>query len=54
MFYESSVLDFATLSVLRSVVYFDGADTEPAPVLLKEISWTDVKAKIVSSAKGHS
>lgn len=39
--------NYQKLSLLKSLIYFDDADKTPEPILLKKVSWEDVKKKIV-------
>src|SRR3989339_43863 len=39
------------LHVLKSLTYFDDADTEDEPVLLKKTDWLNVKNRIIDSVK---
>lgn len=50
--FYTSKYDFATqLIVLKSLVYFDDAEQEPAPVLVKPKSWYSVKQKITEAVR---
>jgi hypothetical protein len=37
--------------LLKSLVYFEDADPEPEPVMLKEVSWVSVKESLKASAR---
>lgn len=37
--------------VLRSLVYFDDADDDPSPVMLKPLSWDDAKERICDAVR---
>ncbi|MFZ2664035.1 MAG: nucleotidyl transferase AbiEii/AbiGii toxin family protein [Patescibacteria group bacterium] len=43
-------VNYHRLHILKSLVYFDDADSDPEPDYLLNISWADVKAFITSSA----
>ena len=47
--YESKYLDGSVFMVLKSLAYFDDAETDEKPVMLKDISWNKVKQKIKNS-----
>jgi hypothetical protein len=40
--------------LLKSLVYFDDAEIQPSPVMIKSISWTEVKQYIVNQVKKYS
>ena len=40
--------------LLKSLVYFDDAENQPSPVMIKSISWTEVKQHIVNQVKNYS
>jgi hypothetical protein len=37
--------------VLRSLVYFDDAEDDPSPVMLKSLSWDEAKARICDAVR---
>ena len=39
--------------LLKSLVYFDDAEDQPLPVMLKQISWPEVKQDIVDQVKNY-
>lgn len=41
-------IKFNKLHILKSLIFFENAEQEPMPVLLKPIEWEDVKRKILS------
>ena len=43
-----------TYHLLKSLVYFEDAENQPSPVLLKKISWTKVKQSIVDQVKKYN
>jgi len=40
--------------VLRSMVYFDDAEDDPMPVMLKPMKWEDAKEKIMREVRRYS
>jgi hypothetical protein len=40
--------------LLKSLVYFDDAEQQPQPILLKQITWQEVKNHIVDEVKKYS
>ncbi|MDA3926418.1 MAG: nucleotidyl transferase AbiEii/AbiGii toxin family protein [Kiritimatiellae bacterium] len=40
--------------VLRSLVYFDDAEDDPMPVMLKPMKWEDAKEKIMREVRRYS
>ena len=48
--YDATLL----FTVLKSLTYFDDADAEPAPVLIKKAEWDTVKQTIVSEVQKYS
>ena len=37
--------------LLKSLVYFDDAENQPSPVMLKQVSWSEVKNFIIDQVK---
>ena len=52
-FYEQKYHDGSTFLVLRSLVYFDDADQEPMPKMLKIVDWHKVKEVIREKLKEY-
>lgn len=50
-FYREKFPDGAEFLVLKSLVYFEDAEIEQIPFMLKEIDWDGVKSRIVFEAK---
>lgn len=44
-------IDYNEYHLLKSLVFFDDAETEPMPRLLRRASWTDIKRTIVDEVK---
>ncbi len=44
-------LDFNEYHLLRSVVYFEDAETEPMPRMLRRVSWSEIKKSLVAEAR---
>lgn len=41
-------IGFNTLHILKSLVYFDDAETDPMPMMLRDIGWETVKETVVN------
>lgn len=48
-FYSEKYIDGSSFLVLKSLTYFDEADKEPQPFMLKEIDWKHIKHSIVGA-----
>lgn len=48
-FYNEKYHDSSSFLVLKSLTYFDDAETEPQPYMLKKTDWKQIKQSIVSS-----
>ena len=48
-FYESKYHDGSIFMVLKSLAYFDDAEIDEMPIMLKDVSWDKVKQKIKNS-----
>lgn len=46
-----SHIQYNKLHLLKSLVYFSDAEDEPMPVMLRDVSWDDVKKRIVEETK---
>lgn len=44
-------VDYNEYHLLKSLVFFDDAETEPMPRMLKEIDWDNVKKAIVAEVR---
>ena len=44
-------LDYNEYHLLRSLVYFDDAETEPMPRLIRRASWREIKGAIVAEVR---
>jgi len=42
-------IEFNTLHILKSLVYFDDAETEPMPMMLRDIDWETVKETVTDA-----
>jgi len=42
-------IEYNKMHILKSLVYFDDADREPMPIMLKRIAWDSVKKSIAKS-----
>lgn len=51
--YEQKYHDGSVFLVLKSLVYFDDADAEITPHLLREYSWEEVKLHIKKAHKAY-
>lgn len=50
-FYSDKFEDGSEFMVIKSLTYFEDAESEESPVLLKKIRWEEVKSAIVSETK---
>ena len=44
-------VDYNEYHLLKSLVYFEDAETEPMPRMLREVSWSAIKDKIVTEVR---
>ena len=44
-------LDHNEYHLLRSLVYFDDAETEPMPRLIRRVGWREIKAALVAEVR---
>ena len=44
-------IDFNEYHLLKSLVYFEDAETEPMPNLIRDVSWEEIKRAIVAEVK---
>ena len=51
--YEEKYKDGSTFMVLKSLVYFDDAENDEMPEMLKPITWQDIKETIVKENKNY-
>jgi len=52
-FYNSKFPDGTDFLVFKSLTYFDDAEIEPMPKMLKQINWNEIKNRIVKEVKTH-
>ncbi|MFT4666192.1 MAG: putative nucleotidyltransferase component of viral defense system [Gammaproteobacteria bacterium] len=52
-FYNSKFPDGTDFLVFKSLTYFDDAEIEPMPRMLKQIDWEEIKNKIIEEVKVH-
>lgn len=52
-FYKQKFPDGSVFLVFKSLTYFEDAEIEPMPNMLKEISWGLVKKRIILKVKKH-
>lgn len=50
-FYEEKFRDASKYLALKSLSYFEDAEKEPMPVMLKDFSWGEAKEKIIRELK---
>lgn len=48
-FYSEKYIEGSTFLVLKSPTYFDDAETDPQPFMLKKADWKQIKRSIISS-----
>lgn len=46
-----SSVDYNQAHILKSLVYFEDADAQPMPRMLKEVSWDIIKSRMMSEVK---
>ena len=46
-----SVVDYNQAHILKSLVYFEDAEAQPMPRMLKEVSWNVIKSRMISEVK---
>lgn len=51
--YHQKYKDAADFLLLKSLIYFEDAEEEPMPKMLKPISWEEVKFAIISTVKNY-
>lgn len=51
-FYDLKYPDASRYLALKSLTFFDDADVEPSPKMLKNVSWENVKQKVLSEVSG--
>ena len=44
-------VDYSTIHIMKSLVYFEDADHQPMPRMHKTISWSDVKKTMIKAVK---
>jgi len=44
-------IQYNRFHILKSLVYFENAENEPMPLMLKEISWLTISEKIKEEVK---
>ena len=52
-FYNNKFPDGSELLVLKSMLYFDDAESDDMPIMLKEIDWTKIKTHIKTEVKKY-
>lgn len=52
-FYMQKYSDGSEFMVIKSLTYFEDAEIEVAPVLIKTINWEKVKSTIISETKKY-
>lgn len=50
-FYEQKYTDGSVFLVLKSLTYFDDANRELSPLMLKDIGWEEVKFTLITAVK---
>ncbi len=46
-----TAVDYNEYHLLKSLVFFDDAETEPMPRMLKRVAWTEVKQTIIAEVR---
>lgn len=52
-FYNKKFPDGSEFLVYKSLVYFEDAEIEPMPIMIKPVNWEDVKNKIIAEVKSN-
>ena len=52
-FYHTKFPDGSEFMVLKSLSYFEDAEKEPLPAMLKKTDWNEVKSKIILNTKSY-
>lgn len=52
-FYEAKYPDGSNFMVYKSLLYFEDAEIQPMPKMLKNVNWNTIKNKIISEVKTH-
>ncbi|RLD21875.1 MAG: hypothetical protein DRI69_02845 [Bacteroidetes bacterium] len=52
-FYEKKYQDGSKFLAHKSLIYFEDAEIEPMPKMLKPISWVEIKARIIAEVTRH-
>jgi len=53
-FYSRKFADGGVFAVLKSLIYFDDADDDPMPFMLKPREWQDVRERIARAVSAHA
>jgi len=53
-FYKSKYNYFDIFHVLKSLTYFDDAENIEIPILLKKVTWKEIKSKIIYETSKYS
>ncbi len=46
-----SAVDYNQAHILKSLVYFEDAEAQPLPRMIKDVSWEEIKAKMINEVK---
>lgn len=49
-----STVDYSQAHILKSLVYFEDAEAQPMPRMLKNVSWKEIKTRMISEVKNTS
>jgi hypothetical protein len=44
-------IHYSKLHILKSITFFDDAENDPMPIMIRDIVWEDVKKKIEEESK---
>lgn len=47
-------IDFNEYHLLRSLTFFEDAETEPMPRMLRRVDWSEIKATIIAEVRRMS
>jgi hypothetical protein len=53
IFFETRYADihYNKLHIIKSLTFFENADNDPSPIMLKDVSWNEIKTTIFREAK---
>ena len=52
-FFHTKYQDASSFLLFKSLMYFEDAEDEPSPKMLKSVEWDEIKTSIRSEVKSH-